>query len=264
MRRANGRHNLSALERALALRAAGSAGLKSRNEAAFLSMLKNLPEPLVNTKLNGEEPDFHWPDHKLVVEIDGPGHDRPRTQREDEHKEAAWRAAGYEVLRVTERCARGSRVSAQHSSHVRRRRPLDHVAVRPRGRMSSRASSECALNASTRAPGSAARISRAARSPPPPGISTSSSTTSGRCSTASAIASSASAASATSSKTGSPRAIAPSSIRITGSSSAISRRTVAFMRATYAVQPRGREWGVMTREGFGPEPEPRIVASDDR
>ncbi len=102
MQRANGRHNLKRLERALELRAAGSAGLKSRNEAAFLSMLKNLPEPLVNTKLNGEEPDFHWPEHKVVVEIDGPGHERPRTQREDERKEAAWRAAGYEVLRVTE------------------------------------------------------------------------------------------------------------------------------------------------------------------
>jgi very-short-patch-repair endonuclease len=65
-------------------------------------MLKNLPEPLVNTKLNGEEPDFHWPAHKVVVEVDGPGHERPRTQREDARKEAAWRAAGYEVLRVTD------------------------------------------------------------------------------------------------------------------------------------------------------------------
>jgi hypothetical protein len=102
MARANGRHNLKTLERALELRAAGSAGLKSRNEAAFLSMLKNLPEPLVNVKLNGEEPDFHWPEHKLVVEIDGPGHARARTKREDERKEAAWRAAGYAVLRVTD------------------------------------------------------------------------------------------------------------------------------------------------------------------
>ena len=102
MRRANGRRKLAVLQKALELRAAGSAGLKSRNEAAFLSMLKNLPKPLVNVKLNGEEPDFHWPEHKVVVEIDGPGHERPRTQREDERKEATWRAAGYEVLRVTE------------------------------------------------------------------------------------------------------------------------------------------------------------------
>ena len=63
-------------------------------------MIKDLPEPLVNTKLNGEEADFHWPARKLVVEVDGPGHDRPRTQREDARKEAAWRAAGYSVLRL--------------------------------------------------------------------------------------------------------------------------------------------------------------------
>ena len=63
-------------------------------------MIKDLPEPLVNTKLNGEEADFHWPAHRLVVEVDGPGHDRPRTQREDARKEAAWKQAGYSVLRL--------------------------------------------------------------------------------------------------------------------------------------------------------------------
>jgi hypothetical protein len=100
MARANGRRNLAVLERALELHAAGSAGLKSRNEAAFLSMLKNLPEPLVNTKLHGIEVDFHWPEQKLVVEVDGPGHDRPRTKRDDALKEAVLRNAGYEVVRI--------------------------------------------------------------------------------------------------------------------------------------------------------------------
>ena len=91
MHRANGRRNLKRLEKALELHAAGSAGLKSRDEAAFLSMLKDLPEPLVNTKLHGIEVDFHWPAYKLVVEVDGPGHGRPRTQRDDARKEAALR-----------------------------------------------------------------------------------------------------------------------------------------------------------------------------
>ncbi len=100
MQRANGRHNLKRLETALKLNAAGSAGLKSRSEAAFLSMLKRLPEPLINVKLNGEEVDFHWPNAKLAVEIDGPGHERARTKREDVRKEAGWREAGYEVLRI--------------------------------------------------------------------------------------------------------------------------------------------------------------------
>ena len=92
MPRANGRHNLKR-PRASARAATrpGSAGLKSRDEAAFLSMLKDLPEPLVNTKLHGIEVDFHWPAYKLVVEVDGPGHGRPRTKRDDERKEATLR-----------------------------------------------------------------------------------------------------------------------------------------------------------------------------
>ena len=100
MARANGRHKLAVLEKALELNAAGSAGTKSRNEDAFLSMIKDLPEPRVNVKLNGDEVDFHWPHAKLAVEIDGPGHARPRTKRDDERKEASWRAAGYTVLRI--------------------------------------------------------------------------------------------------------------------------------------------------------------------
>jgi very-short-patch-repair endonuclease len=104
MQRANGRHNLHVLEEALALNAAGSAGLKSRNEATFLRMLKStqLPAPLINVHLAGEEIDFHWPDLKLAVEIDGPGHARPRTQRDDERKAEAVKQAGYELLRFTD------------------------------------------------------------------------------------------------------------------------------------------------------------------
>jgi very-short-patch-repair endonuclease len=104
MARANGRHNLRILEEALAANAAGSAGLKSRNEAAFLSMLKraHLPPAKVNVHVADVEPDFHWPELKLAVEIDGHGHTRPRTQREDALKERLLERAGYRVLRFTE------------------------------------------------------------------------------------------------------------------------------------------------------------------
>ena len=120
MARANGRHNLHVLQKALELNAAGSAGTKSRNEDAFLSMIKDLPQLLVNTKLNGEEADFHWPADKLVVEVDGSGHDRPRTKAEDARKEATWRAVGYSVLRLHYRAitapspARGDSSPCQH------------------------------------------------------------------------------------------------------------------------------------------------------
>ena len=101
--RANGRHNLAVLEKALALNAAGSAGFKSRLEKAFFSMLNGLPEPLVNTHVHGVEPDFHWPEFKLAVEIDGPGHGRPRTQREDALKQQILEAAGYTVVALHRR-----------------------------------------------------------------------------------------------------------------------------------------------------------------
>jgi hypothetical protein len=102
MARANGRHNLNVLEKALALNAAGSAGTRSGPEDTLLYLLQlaGIPEPLVNTKLHGVEPDFHWPHARLAVEVDGPHHTRPRTRREDADKERTLSAAGYDVIRV--------------------------------------------------------------------------------------------------------------------------------------------------------------------
>jgi very-short-patch-repair endonuclease len=104
MARANGRHNLHVLEAALHLRATGSAGTRSGPEIAFLSLLQaaGLPQPRVNTHLRGHEVDFHWPDARLAVEVDGPGHHRPRTKREDALRDRVLREAGYEVLRFTD------------------------------------------------------------------------------------------------------------------------------------------------------------------
>jgi hypothetical protein len=72
MARANGRTNLKVLERAIELNALGSAG----------------------------EVDFHWPDHNLIVEVDGPGHNRPRTHREDAARDRALKDRGLEVARI--------------------------------------------------------------------------------------------------------------------------------------------------------------------
>ena len=107
MARANGRHNLHVLEQAIAYHLSGSAGFRSRGEASLYQAIEaaGLPLPLVNTKLNGEEVDLHWPELKLAVEVDGTGHARPRTMREDALKTRLWREAGYEVLRTAEhRC----------------------------------------------------------------------------------------------------------------------------------------------------------------
>ena len=100
--RANGRHNLDVLKKALALFAAGSAGTRSALEDTFLVLVAELPEPLVNTACEGEEVDFLWPDRRLVVEVDGPGHLRPAARRNDARRDHKLRAAGYTVLRFTE------------------------------------------------------------------------------------------------------------------------------------------------------------------
>lgn len=102
MARADGRAKLDRLERALELHVRGSAGTKSDLEDEFLAGVAG-PEPLVNTRVAGVEVDFHWPDRKLCVEVDGPGHLRPRTQREDAARDRRLRAAGFEVVRISER-----------------------------------------------------------------------------------------------------------------------------------------------------------------
>jgi very-short-patch-repair endonuclease len=97
--RLNGRHNFAALEEAIALYNHGSAGAKSRAELALILKASDLPEFHNNVHVEDIEVDFYWPGLQLVVEIDGPGHGRPTTRREDKLKQRILEAAGYEVLR---------------------------------------------------------------------------------------------------------------------------------------------------------------------
>ncbi len=104
MARANGRHHLDVLEEALRHNKNGSAGTKSRVERAFRALVEQIgiEQPLSNTIVAGLEVDFHWPALHLVVETDGPGHERPRTRREDAHRDRTLKVAGYRVLRFTD------------------------------------------------------------------------------------------------------------------------------------------------------------------
>lgn len=103
MARANGRRRPAALAKALALHEAGSAGTRSTLEDRFLALLlaNDLPEPLVNTRTSNIEVDCHWPTHRVCVEIDGDGHARPRTKKDDEARDERLRAAGYTTIRLT-------------------------------------------------------------------------------------------------------------------------------------------------------------------
>ena len=103
MARATGRRNLQVLEKALEMHALGSAGTKSALEDEALERLAaaGVEEPLVNVHVACVEVDLHWPAAKLCLEVDGPGHDRPRTRREDAARDERLRAAGYEVMRAS-------------------------------------------------------------------------------------------------------------------------------------------------------------------
>lgn len=53
--------------------------------------------PLVNEVIEGEEADLSWPQHTIIIELDGPQFHRLRD--EDIRKQRVWEAAGYVVRR---------------------------------------------------------------------------------------------------------------------------------------------------------------------
>jgi hypothetical protein len=101
--RLSGRHKLEVLEEAIEAHLKGSAGSKSEKEDAFHALGRGKwPKPIANVKVLGDEVDAYWPEFKLVVEVDGPRHDRPRARRRDRRLDRDLRAAGYTVLRFTD------------------------------------------------------------------------------------------------------------------------------------------------------------------
>ena len=96
---------------ALALFDAGSAGTRSRSEDHLLAALlrgstcrRSSRVPLVNvrgaTPVLGFEPDFAWPRARLVVEVDGPGHDRPEVRAQDALTDSELIETGWRVMRI--------------------------------------------------------------------------------------------------------------------------------------------------------------------
>ena len=77
---------------------------RSDTEARFLFLLHehDLALPKVNQMLNGYEADFHWPDRRVVVEVDGWKHHCEKVNFDDDrHRELVHRAAGFEVVRIS-------------------------------------------------------------------------------------------------------------------------------------------------------------------
>ncbi|HEY2161837.1 MAG TPA: type IV toxin-antitoxin system AbiEi family antitoxin domain-containing protein [Solirubrobacteraceae bacterium] len=62
-----------------------------------------LPEPLLNHKINGREVDAFFPEHRLIVEVDGRDtHAGPVSFEDDRERDAAMLALGLATVRVTE------------------------------------------------------------------------------------------------------------------------------------------------------------------
>ena len=94
------------LKAALKIHLPELARARSRGERLLLGLCQKhgIPMPQVNVYVRGWLVDAHWPDHKLVVEIDGPGgHRSPAQLQRDHQRDLELRAAGYVVLRYTER-----------------------------------------------------------------------------------------------------------------------------------------------------------------
>jgi hypothetical protein len=100
------RHEFPTLMRALDLHERGSAGTRSPAEDDFLDRIlaAGLPEPLVNVHVHVDrrkyELDFHWPEYRLNIEVDGGEHELPERRAKDEERDARLRAAGWTVVRI--------------------------------------------------------------------------------------------------------------------------------------------------------------------
>ena len=89
----------------LARLARTAAPTRSRLERAFRKLLQEhgLPQPTSNGFVCGYEVDLHWPELKLIVEIDGYGtHDHRRAFETDRLRDQRLLVAGWRVARVTE------------------------------------------------------------------------------------------------------------------------------------------------------------------
>jgi hypothetical protein len=103
--RAHGRHGLAVFAQLLAEHHEPHL-TRSELERRFLALCAGhgLPPPVVNGLVLGHEVDFHWPGRRLVVEVDGYAFHHTRASFErDRERDAALHAAGYVVLRLTDR-----------------------------------------------------------------------------------------------------------------------------------------------------------------
>ncbi|HEX8856524.1 MAG TPA: type IV toxin-antitoxin system AbiEi family antitoxin domain-containing protein [Thermoleophilaceae bacterium] len=106
---------------------------RSEAEERALALIEaaGLPRPKVNSRVAGLEVDFYWPEHKVVLEIDGFEFHRTRHAFENDHertarledaglvvRRATWLQLTEEPLRLTARLARA--LAAGEGAHGKR------------------------------------------------------------------------------------------------------------------------------------------------
>jgi very-short-patch-repair endonuclease len=85
-------------------REGGPQWTQSEAERRMLQLIRSarLPLPLTQVRVAGWPVDFSWPQHRLIVEVDGyPFHNHRRAFERDRRRDAAHVAAGYVVIRFT-------------------------------------------------------------------------------------------------------------------------------------------------------------------
>lgn len=76
--------------------------LEAERRMKLLIRQAQLPAPLVNVKVAGNEADFLWPEQRLIVEVDGyQFHGHRQAFERDRRRDAAHVLAGYRVIRIT-------------------------------------------------------------------------------------------------------------------------------------------------------------------
>ena len=83
-----------------------AAPTRSRLERDLRQLLRDhdLPQPISNGFVCGYEVDLHWPEHRLVAELDGFAyHDHRRAFENDRERDIVLAAAGHRTVRVTDR-----------------------------------------------------------------------------------------------------------------------------------------------------------------
>ena len=104
LERARGRAGTGTLRRLLAEAADEPPFTRSELERLFLELVRkaNLPLPVVNGLVLTYEVDFHWPQHRLIVEADSRGfHAHALAFQQDRQRDLDLELAGWHVLRVT-------------------------------------------------------------------------------------------------------------------------------------------------------------------